>query len=61
MINNAGNNRPQHFTEVSQENMEYLTNLNMKAAFNVAQLCSNKMLAEKNRKKKKKYIRQQCI
>ena len=31
--------------------MEYLTNLNMKAAFNVAQLCSQKMVKAKNRKK----------
>tara|TARA_Y100001958_G_C21214623_1_gene540107 strand:- start:387 stop:1151 length:765 start_codon:yes stop_codon:yes gene_type:complete len=51
LVNNAGNNRPEHFTKVKRENMEYLTNLNMKAAFNVAQLCSNKMLAAKNRKK----------
>ena len=40
LVNNAGNNRPEHFTKVKQKNMEYLTNLNMKAAFNVAQLCS---------------------
>ena len=51
LVNNAGNNRPQHFTEVSQENLEYLTNLNMKAAFNVAQLCAQKMVKAKNRKK----------
>jgi NAD(P)-dependent dehydrogenase (short-subunit alcohol dehydrogenase family) len=51
LVNNAGNNRPEHFTKVKQENMEYLTNLNMKAAFNVAQLCSQKMVKEKNRKK----------
>jgi len=51
LVNNAGNNRPEHFTEVKQENMEYLTNLNMKAAFNVAQLCSKKMVEAKNRKK----------
>ena len=50
LVNNAGNNRPQHFTKVSQENMEYLTNLNMKAAFNVAQLCSQKMVKAKNRR-----------
>ena len=31
--------------------MEYLTNLNMKAAFNVAQCCSQKMVKTKNRKK----------
>ena len=51
LVNNAGNNSPEHFTKVKQENMEYLTNLNMKAAFNVAQLCSQKMVKTKNRKK----------
>jgi len=51
LVNNAGNNRPEHFTKVKQENMEYLTNLNMKAAFNVAQLCSQKIVKAKNRKK----------
>jgi len=51
LVNNAGNNRPEHFTKVKKENMEYLTNLNMKAAFNVAQLCSQKMVETKNRKK----------
>ena len=51
LVNNAGNNRPEHFTKVKQKNMEYLTNLNMKAAFNVAQLCSQKMVKAKNRKK----------
>ncbi len=56
LVNNAGNNRPQHFTKISQENMEYLTNLNMKAAFNVAQLCSQKMVKAKNRRKIGKVI-----
>ena len=51
LVNNAGNNRPAHFTKVKQENLEYLTNLNMKAAFNVAQLCSQKMVKAKNRRK----------
>ena len=51
LVNNAGNNRPEHFTKVKQENMNYLTNLNMKAAFNIAQLCSQKMVKAKNRKK----------
>ena len=51
LVNNAGNNRPEHFTKVKKENMEYLTDLNMKAAFNVAQLCSQKMVKAKNRKK----------
>ena len=51
LVNNAGNNRPEHFTKVKQENMKYLTDLNMKTAFNVAQLSSQKMVKEKNRKK----------
>ena len=51
LVNNAGNNRPEHFTKVQKKNMEYLTDLNMKAAFNVAQLCSQKMVKAKNRKK----------
>ena len=51
LVNNAGNNRPEHFTKAKRENMEYLTNLNMKAAFNVAQLCSQKMVKAKNRKR----------
>ena len=51
LVNNAGNNRPEHFTKVTQENMNYLTDLNMKAAFNVAQLCSQKMVKAKNRKR----------
>jgi NAD(P)-dependent dehydrogenase (short-subunit alcohol dehydrogenase family) len=51
LVNNAGNNRPEHFTKVKQENMKYLTDLNMKAAFNVAQLSSQKMLEASNRKK----------
>ena len=51
LVNNAGTNRPDHFTKVKRENMEYLTNLNMKAVFNVAQLCAQKMVKLKNRKK----------
>jgi len=51
LVNNAGTNRPEHFTKVKRENMEYLTNLNMKAVFNIAQLCAQKMVKIKNRKK----------
>ena len=51
LVNNAGNNRPEHFTKVKKENMEYLVELNMKAAFNVAQMCSQKMVELKCRKK----------
>jgi NAD(P)-dependent dehydrogenase (short-subunit alcohol dehydrogenase family) len=51
LVNNAGTNRPEHFTKVKKKNMEYLVELNMKAAFNVAQLCTKKMVELKNRKK----------
>jgi len=51
LVNNAGTNRPEHFTKVKKENMEYLVELNMKAVFNVAQLCTKKMVELKNRKK----------
>jgi len=51
LVNNAGNNRPEHFTQVKKRNMEYLVDLNMKAAFNVAQICTQKMVKLKNRKK----------
>jgi NAD(P)-dependent dehydrogenase (short-subunit alcohol dehydrogenase family) len=51
LVNNAGNNRPEHFTKVKKKNMEYMTDLNMKAVFNIAQLCSQKMVKFKNRKK----------
>ena len=51
LVNNAGTNRPEHFTKVTKENMNYLTDLNMKAVFNIAQLCSQKMVKFKNRKK----------
>jgi NAD(P)-dependent dehydrogenase (short-subunit alcohol dehydrogenase family) len=51
LVNNAGTNRPEHFTQVKKENMEYLVELNMKAAFNIAQMCSQKMVQLKSRKK----------
>ena len=51
LVNNAGTNRPEHFIKVKKEDMEYLINLNMKAVFNVAQLCAQKMVKIKNRKK----------
>jgi NAD(P)-dependent dehydrogenase (short-subunit alcohol dehydrogenase family) len=51
LVNNAGNNKPEHFTQTKKENMEYLTDLNMKAVFNIAQLCSKKMVKSKNRNK----------
>jgi len=51
LINNAGNNIPEHFTKVKTENMEYLVKINTIATFNLAQLCALKMIKFKNRKK----------
>ena len=51
LINNAGNNIPEHFTKVKTKDMEYLVKINTIAAFNLAQLCANKMIELNNRKK----------
>ena len=51
LVNNAGNNIPEHFTKVKTKDMEYLVKINTVAAFNLAQLCTNKMIELKNRKK----------
>ncbi len=51
LINNAGNNIPEHFTKVKTRNMEYLVKINTIATFNIAQLCALKMIKSKNRKK----------
>jgi NAD(P)-dependent dehydrogenase (short-subunit alcohol dehydrogenase family) len=51
LVNNAGTNIPEHFTKVKTKNMERLVKLNTIAAFNLAQLCSIKMIKSKNRKK----------
>ena len=51
LVNNAGSNIPEHFTKVQKKNMEQLVKLNTMATFNLAQLCTIKMLETKNRKK----------
>ena len=51
LINNAGSNIPEHFTKVKTKNMEYLVKINTVASFNLAQLCTLKMIKDKNRKK----------
>jgi len=51
LVNNAGNNIPEHFTKVKTKNMEYLVKINTIASFNIAQLCALKMIKLKNRKK----------
>jgi len=51
LVNNAGSNIPEHFTKIQRRNMEKLVKLNTIATFNIAQLCTLKMLEAKNRKK----------
>ena len=52
LVNNAGTNRPDHFTKIKKEDMDYVVDLNMKAAFHVAQMAAKVMLKSKNRKSK---------
>ena len=49
LVNNAGTNIPEPFVNVKQSSMNYLVDLNLKAAFNVAQLVVKKMLKNKKR------------
>ncbi len=49
LINNAGSNIPEPFEKIKQDSMNYLVDLNLKAAFNVAQLVVKKMLKNKKR------------
>ena len=48
LVNNAGTNRPEYFTKIKRRDMEYMVNLNLKACFNIAQICVDKMLKSKN-------------
>ena len=50
LVNNAGTNRPDHFTKIKKEDMDYVVDLNIKAAFHVAQMATKVMLKSKNRK-----------
>ena len=49
LVNNAGTNIPETFENIKQSSMNYLVDLNLKAAFNVAQLVVKKMLKNKKR------------
>ena len=51
LINNAGNNRPSHFTKIKTKDMEHMVKINTVATFNLAHLCTLKMIKSKNRKK----------
>ena len=51
LVNNAGTNLPEPFLKVKKSSLETLLEINTKAAFNIAKLCTDKMLKYKNRKK----------
>ena len=51
LVNNAGTNLPEPFLKVKRSSLETLLEVNTKAAFNIAKLCTDKMLKHKNRRK----------
>jgi NAD(P)-dependent dehydrogenase (short-subunit alcohol dehydrogenase family) len=51
LVNNAGTNLPEPFLKVKKSSLETLLEVNTKAAFNIAKLCTDKMLEYKARKK----------
>jgi NAD(P)-dependent dehydrogenase (short-subunit alcohol dehydrogenase family) len=44
LVNNAGGNRPQSFVEVDKESLDFVIDLNVRAAFRVAQAAARNML-----------------
>ncbi len=46
LVNNAGTNRPQPFTDVDAESLDAVLNLNVRAAFRVAQAAVRAMVAQ---------------
>lgn len=49
VVNNAGTNVPEPFLEVSEKNLDFMSNLNVRAAFIVAQTAVRKMLEDTER------------
>jgi NAD(P)-dependent dehydrogenase (short-subunit alcohol dehydrogenase family) len=47
LVNNAGTNRPKQMTEVTEDDYEDVMDLNVKAAFFVAQAAAKQMIAQK--------------
>ncbi len=47
LVNNAGGNRPQPFVEVDDESLDFVIDLNVRAAFRVARAAARAMLAQK--------------
>ena len=50
LVNNAGTNIPESFLNVKKTSMETILNVNIKALFNVAQLCANQIIKLKKNK-----------
>ncbi|NNF16150.1 MAG: SDR family oxidoreductase [Gammaproteobacteria bacterium] len=46
LVNNAGGNRPQAFVDVDTESLDFVTGLNVRAVFRVAQAATRVMLAQ---------------
>ena len=51
LVNNAGTNLPEPFLNVKKSSLETLLDVNTKSAFNMAKLCTDKMLKMRNRKR----------
>ncbi|MDC0628469.1 SDR family oxidoreductase [Pelagibacteraceae bacterium] len=49
LVNNAGTNIPESFLNVKNSSMEKILNVNIKAVFNVAQLCANQIIKLKKK------------
>lgn len=47
LVNNAGGNRPQPFAEVDDESLDFVVDLNVRAAFRVARAAVRSMLASR--------------
>ena len=52
VVNNAGTNFPEPFVDVSDEHLDYMLDLNVRACFIVAQASVQRMMQDGNRKEK---------
>ena len=52
VVNNAGTNFPEPFVNVSDEHLDYMLDLNVRACFIVAQASVQRMMQDENRKEK---------
>jgi len=50
LVNNAGGNIPEPFVDITEERLDWILNLNVRAAFLVAQAAARKMLEAADRK-----------